>query len=345
MKIIGLLTAWACEDWIEYSIKQALEIVDELIISIGPYNKFFKKIADKTLNIALKYKDNNKIKFVPTVYITKELRRTYSRNRCATLNQMLKKSDNNKEGNVIWLLDADEFFSQKAIKIIENFLTYQDFDSISLKTRFFCIDLNHYIELYHKRIFKIKDSKMYFTPTQKINPKSQIKIRLLDNEPMFHYSLLTGEQIRCIFWFGEDAYDRLIWYYKIYKKYDISDEIYWFKKNEVITRNFGFWFHTHVKEKDGRGLFEYNGKHPIIIENSHLKNISDFRIYYKEKPNFKDYLKVMKDILRKKRKIKYQELLKQHLYKKISDIISKLNYPKVLIQFLNKMFKKFTYIF
>ena len=62
MKIIGVLVAWAAEDWIEYCIKQITEIVDELLILIIPFNKYFKKLEDKTLEKAKKYVDNKKIK-------------------------------------------------------------------------------------------------------------------------------------------------------------------------------------------------------------------------------------------------------------------------------------------
>ena len=119
MKIIGLLTAWACEDWIELAIEQALDIVDELIISIGVFDENFKKIEDNTFNRAKKYFNNDKLKLVDTICNSKDIRRN---NRCATLNNMLRASDNIEIGNLIWILEDDEFYSRESIEEIRNYI-------------------------------------------------------------------------------------------------------------------------------------------------------------------------------------------------------------------------------
>jgi len=83
-KIIGLLTAWTCEEWIEASILQALEYCDEVIVSIGANTKGLATLEDKTLEKAQPYLDHEKIKYVPTV-----LGSNMSTARCTTLNNML----------------------------------------------------------------------------------------------------------------------------------------------------------------------------------------------------------------------------------------------------------------
>jgi hypothetical protein len=342
MKIIGLLTAWACEDWIEYSIEHALDIVDELIINIGPYNKYFKKIGDKTLKIAEKYNQVDKVKFVPTIFVTNDLVLSYSLNRCATLNKMLQVSENIEKGNVLWLLDADEFYPKEAINEIYNFINQnEDFDVIDLRSLYFCINFEHYFESDVRRLFNIKSKKIHFTPTQYINPKPVISFNLLKNNPMFHYSLLTGEQLRGIFWLGEDHYDLLLWYYRIYYKYNVNDEEYWMRKNEELTGNYGFWFskEPHFTEKNGHGLFKFEGKHPEIIENSFLRKISDFRIYMREKPNYETYLKVMKEIIAEYKKFSFTKFRREKIFKIMTLLRKRPYFEKILERVNNYLIK------
>ena len=313
MKIIGLLTAWASEDWIEYSIQQALDLVDELIISIGAHNKYFKMIEDKTDEKAKKYLTNKKIKVVQAVSGPSN---DPDKNKCATLNRMLHVSENIEIGNLIWILDVDEFYSKNAIDEINLFIkTNNDFDEIQFFSYYFCINLEYYITSHLNRIFKIKQNDIYFTPTQILNPKCVKTVTLLENNPMFHYSLLTGEQLRAIYWLSTDKFERLIWYMKIYKKYDPLKGEYWIKKNQELNGIYGFWFHDiDIIENNGHGLFRYYGKHPELIENSPLKQISDFRTYMRKKPNYKKYLLAMKELIVGKKKKSFKKALRDNIY-------------------------------
>lgn len=311
MKIIGFFTAWACEDWIEYSIKQAIELVDELIVCISPHSKYFERIKDNTFIIAKKHLNNSKVKLLRHNY---DSNKTADENKCDILNKMLQISENIEKGNLIWILDADEFFSKEAIKEIKDYLNNNnDFDEIEFKSRFFCINLNYYVMSSHIRIFKIKTTICYFTPTQRFNPPPLKKIILLNNNPMFHYSMLTGEQMRGIYWSSTEKW--LIWYMKIYKSYDPLNEDFWMKKNQLITGKYRFWVTSeNIVEKNNHGLFKYDGKHPELIENSPLKNISDFRTYMRGKPNYKNYLKAMKEIITEKKKINYKRLFRNKIF-------------------------------
>ncbi|MHA1491063.1 MAG: class I SAM-dependent methyltransferase [Promethearchaeota archaeon] len=331
MKIIGLLTAWASEDWIGFSIKQALELVDELIISIGPHNKYFKEIEDKTLEISKQYFNHNKVKVVKTVCNSFN---NPDQNKCATLNRMLKESENIEIGNIIWILDVDEFYSDKAIKEIKSFLNSNyNYDQIRFLSFYFCINFKYYFKSYLIRIFKINSKNIYFTPTQKFHPKPKKTITLLENDPLFHYSLLTGEQLRGIYWLSMDKFKRLIWYMKIYKNYDPKNEKYWMIKNQELTGNYRFWFQSNAIEKTGKGLFKYDGTHPELIENSFLKNISDFRKYMRKKPNYMGYLKSMKKLIKKKKKFNIRKF-----WRKKSKIIQ--NKSKLIIKIINFLEKK-----
>jgi len=316
MKIIGFLTAWACEDWIEYSIKQALGLVDELIIAIGAFHKHFKKIEDNTYEIAKKYLKNKKIKVIQTVC---EKKNTPDLNKCATLNKMLQVSENIEVGNVIWILDADEFYSKEAIEEIKNFIKNYDFEEIYVTDRMFCINFNYYILHEHSRILKIRSNQCFFVHLQVLMPRAQKKTVLLKNNPMFHYSMLMGEQMKGIQWMLENVPFAVLWHRKIYNKYDPENEDFWLKKNQELTGNYRFWRDAFkgIKEKNDHGLFKYNGKHPEIIENSPLREISDFRKFMKNKPNYDTYLKTMKTIITEKKKFDFKKLITQIRNKKI----------------------------
>ena len=305
MKLVGLLCCFVMEDWIEMSIRQGVEMVDELIVAIGPFNDFFLKLADKTEEIAEKFKGHEKIKFVNTVNHPLNSRKE---NRCATLNKMMLAADL-EIGDVIWILDADEYFTQTAIKTIRDFISDENniFDLITLQERYFAINMRYYVTAHHKRLYKIKKLPVYFTPTQFFHPKPKIRVHLLDDDPMFHYSLLTGEQIKGTRWMSDDLNLMFTWYRCIQNKYDPDDEENWKKTNLKITGNYGFYHkEAHFGEKEGGGLFRYNGPHPPIIENSPLIKIEDFREYMKTKPNYITYLRAIKRLVNKKKTLIYQ---------------------------------------
>ncbi|MFX1311004.1 MAG: hypothetical protein ACFFHD_00110 [Promethearchaeota archaeon] len=296
MKIIGLLVAWSVEDWIEYSIQQALNLVDELIISVGPFHKHLQNTEDQTLAIVKKYIENEKIKFLRSICLSNN---TIDQNRCMTLNQMLKFSNLIQEGNLIWLLDAFDFYSSEAIVEIKKFIKEcYDFDEIQLITYNFCINFNYYVKSFPIKIFKIKDQKPKFISPMMLSYKTLKTYVLLRNNPMFNYSLLTGEQIKGISWILEGKYKHFLWIRKIFNKYDPNNEEFWMEKNKELFGKKRFFYPTlDIVENFGYGLMIYKGKHPDIIENSEIKKILDFREYIKQKQNYQRYLKTVKTII------------------------------------------------
>ncbi|MFX0073331.1 MAG: hypothetical protein ACFFAO_19815 [Candidatus Hermodarchaeota archaeon] len=336
MKIIGLLTAWACEDWIEYSIQQALELVDELLISIGPHDKYLKRIKDSTNEKAQKYLNNNKIKFFETIC---DKNYAADENKCATLNKMIQESNNIAIGNVLWILDSDEFYFEESINEIKTYIEKNDFDQIDLKSNFFCFNLKYYIKTSHIRLFKIKSNNFYFSETQTPNPRPKKTITLLNKYPMFHYSLLTGEQLKGIYWMSYEGYfSQFLWYLKIFNHYDPNNEEYWMKKNQDLTGNYGFWFNDeNITEHNGHGLFVYDGKHPDLIENSHLKAISDFREYMKNKPNYKMYLDVIKEVIAEKKKFNFTKFRREKIFKIMTSLRKRYYLNNVIEKINNKL--------
>ena len=67
-KLIGLITAWGAEPFIEPAIKQGLEYCDELVVSVSANHPSFNIYADNTMQICQKYK--NKIKLIKGISST-----------------------------------------------------------------------------------------------------------------------------------------------------------------------------------------------------------------------------------------------------------------------------------
>ncbi len=333
MKIIGLFVAWAAEDWVDYSIRQSLEFVDELIISIGPFHTHLRNIEDNTFEIAKNYFNNKKTKFISSICLPEN---TINQNRCITLNKMIEISDFIEEGNLIWLLDTDEFYSKEAINEIKSFIKKVcDFDEIQLITRMFCMNFNYYVKTFPTKIFKITNQKPRFISPIKLSYKSRKNYVLLRNNPIFNYSLLTGEQTIGIKWILEKNYKRFLWLRKIYNKYDPENETYWMEKNEELSGKKRFFYPTlSVVENFGYGLMTYEGKHPEIIENSSIKKILDFRDFTKRKNNYQSYLKTVKTIILEKKKFKVNNLI-NIFFSHIQNL-----YNKILIKFYPYLTKK-----
>ncbi len=308
MEIIGILMAWAAEDWIEYAIKQALSLVDELLISIGPFHSFYKLLEDDTYKRAKKYLTNPKVKFVEMSCNPKLIP---DQNRSVTANRMLKVSDYIKPGNVIWTFDQDEYYSKESIEEILNYIENDNFDLLYIVDRMFCINFNYYILYKHARLDKIRTKDCFFTPIQNLHPLAKKKVTILDKNPMFHYSFLMGEQIKVIQWLLENIPKSALWYKRIYNHYDPMNEEYWMRKNQELTGRYGFLRKSYkgIKENNGHGLFRYKGKHPDIIENSFLRKIPDFRIYTRQKPNYKAYLKLVNEVIATKKKFNFKNFL------------------------------------
>ena len=308
MEIIGILMAWAAEDWIEYAMKQALSLVDELLVAIGPFHPFYKLLEDDTYKRAKKFFLNPKVKVVE---MSCNPNLTPDQNRSVTANRMLKVSDNIKPGNIIWTFDQDEYYSKESIEEILNYIENDNFDLLYVVDRMFCINFNYFILYKHERIDRIKSKDCYFTPIQRMNPLPKKIVTLLDKNPMFHYSMLMGEQLKGIQWLLEDIPKAALWYKKIYNHYDPKNEEYWMRKNHELTGRYGFWRDPKEKliEKDGHGLFRYEGKHPAILENSFLRKIPDYRTYTRQKPNYKAYLKIVNNVIASKKKFNFKNFL------------------------------------
>jgi hypothetical protein len=212
---------------------------------------------------------------------------THSQAKASILNTMLGESKHFNAGNWIWILDVDEFYPENSFKKIKEIIERQEFDRIRVRAKFFLINMKHYLESSHGRLFKIKEGEMNkFKPSQQWQGGGKIFIMPIE-DGMFHYCLLTNPDQRREQWKteypGKSQANKTSWLDNIYLNYDLENEEYWINKNkELFGIKSPFFTDVFSPDKDGK-LFRYEGRHPKLVEEVGLAKIEDFRVYYKKK--------------------------------------------------------------
>lgn len=274
-KIIGLLTAWYAEDWIEPAIEQLLEYCDEAIVSVGYHCAGFKQLKDRTMERALKYR--NRVTFVDAICGSRMID-----GKCSTLNKMLKNSRLFQPGNWLWLFDVDEFYFEDSYKAIKAAIDTGKYDSMRVSEKYFYINMRRYLLSSHGRLWRIQSDKSGFNPTQawKENLGNIYTLPVDDKRMgMFHYSLLIDPKYKEMHWkteYGKEQVIKVRWLKEIYMNYNLKNEEEWVKKNQALTGVRGPLMSDGFKGDDKGHLFIYNGNHPPFIPQK-LIDIEDFR--------------------------------------------------------------------
>jgi|GEM_PF-2448003 len=281
-KIIGLVRAWGAEDWIRPAINQALEYCDDVAVIVAPFHHTLEKFADSTYDICKEYRDIRLIDFKPS--------KQYVGDAIAEIsNHMLQTSPLHAVGNWIWILDPDEFYTERAYKEVKSAIASNQYNWIGARTKVFLINMQHYLvtaDFWHYwRLIKIEDMEYRFKPCQNWSQKLDRPHLLSTGNEMFHYSLLSNTDIRLAWWRIELApgatHPRKInWLREIYLKYDLENEDYWLIENLKLN---GIKFPGPsvgwMPDENGR-LFKYEGRHPKFIEEAELPKVRDFRNHY-----------------------------------------------------------------
>lgn len=273
--IVGLLTAWCAEKFIAPQIEQAIKYCDEVIVSIHPHSSAMKKHEDKTKEIALKYKD--KVKFVEGV--TSNL---INISKAKTLTKMLKKSDNIKKGNWIWLLDVDEFYTDTLYEKVVDVIDEDKYNFIEWYERYFFIDMNHYAYSKRARLWKIDSPSRIFTTTNKwTGDRSK---RVFINDWSFHYSLLLDPKAKIDFWkteHGNSRLDWVRWMNEIYLNYSFDKhQEYLDKCKKIFKINRPILHYKSLKYNNENNFFSLVESNPPVIKKYGLDEIQDFRKLY-----------------------------------------------------------------
>lgn len=276
-KIIGLISAWGAEKWIELSLLQALNICDEVIVNVGPYVENMSKFHDNTRRICDSFGSRVKV-------VTSIMTNAHATAKAATLNKMLEESELFEVGNWIWLFDVDEYYDNKTVVQIRErlFDPEKDYNSIELNERYFFINTTRYLKNKRMRLWKIENINHHFIPTNKWSGPRDKKLKC-DDLYYFHYSLLMNQQFKKELFKTETGLldqaqkEKMEWTDKIYMNYDLDDELHWVNENHrLYGKKQPYWRSDFTSDTDGT-LFVYKERHPKLIEQAGLTNVKDFR--------------------------------------------------------------------
>jgi hypothetical protein len=274
MRVIGLMCAWACEDWINPAIENHLRICDEIYVNISAHHHLFNKFRDKTrLYANKKWEGNKDVKLMEGSGVNKR-DDVAGVAKARILNRMIYES-HAKPGDILMICDTDEFYNLKAVAELMRLFKQHDWEMLSVRDMMFVLKGNWYVLTEHNRFFRF-DKGFYFLPTQRPVPAPAVKRIVLNDCPMYHYSMLVPMEYRKVFWQMDLACtnrsklkSRLDWIDRIYLKWEPDNLVKCralARKNQDITGNYGFWFHGEVKEKpEPPYLFEYSGEHFINV--------------------------------------------------------------------------------
>jgi len=275
-KLVGIMTAWSAEIFIEAAIKQALYMCDEVLLCVSPHSEAMKKFEDNTLEIAKKYKDKIKLIDYPTQAFC-------SKTKAETMNAMIELSTI-KPNDWLVMLDVDEFWFKEDIDCLKEYLEDSKEDWIWTPTKYFFIDLYHYMLNEEGRFWRFKNSKDRFIVSCQWSGDRSKAVHL--NSPsFFHYSTMLNPYAKYEFWRTDWPNSQPLlmqWIEEIFLKFNLKNQEYWVKKNFELFDSLQPFCKSDYKPKEDGTLFIYNYLHPEWIEELNIKDIKDFRKLYKD---------------------------------------------------------------
>jgi len=286
MKVYGLFTGWACKKWVNPAIGNHLKLVDEVHVMIAAHNSIFEKLEDGTLEAAKeKWADNPRVVFHSPK--PGNIKAVCDQTKCILLNQML--GDISPEpGDIILILDSDEFYDDAAIAEIKDKFDGYKWDAIAFKAKYFAVNMGWFVvqdDL--QRMFRVREvkdwrkDKFHFKPTQRPVPRALDKQWLLAKNPLFHYSLLSPLEYKIIHWTTEKYPDprKKDWIENIYGRWDPEDPELCTSLAKANKMAPGRFYVNRDMGENPRSpyLFRYIGPHPKEITEAGLHLVKDFR--------------------------------------------------------------------
>lgn len=280
-KIIGLVTGWGSEIWMAPAIEQAIFLCDEVIVGVGAWSEYMDEFEDDTLAECAKYKDQ--VTVVP--YTIRESNVNYAV--ALSLNAMLGYSKMYEPDNWIWLLDCDEFYHKRTKALVSRIISSGLCNRIDMQTKFFLVNLYHYIKGKYVRMWKIEEQNMLkqnmFKPTHHWTHNPYVAEVPID-DGMSHYSMLKNPHAMVRKWEHEYAHNRqdhkIQWANEIYKGYDLKDEDTWARKNLEVSGIKHPWFTDSMQATKEGHLFKLEEDLPEFVHTASFSQVSDFRKLY-----------------------------------------------------------------
>jgi len=290
MRRLGIMPIWAREDFVLPALEQARDMlaVDQLAVTVCCMHEHLRKFEDSSEAFVREFARGNP-ELVTYVVPPKSFEVRWEVAMSQVLNQLLC-ALKPEENDIVWLLDVDEFYTHEAADEISAWIdSHPDFGSLRLHSWLIGPDFEHYVMHGHTRIHRHWEGRM-FIPTSYYGPLEVCKEApiILQKHPMFHYSMCCPWEMKERFWFVErglptpkEQMKKVKWAQNVYRRYRVDQEEAGMQLNQEIIGHHGFWFDDNVIEREGGGLFFYDGPHPTYIENHGLpRKIGDFRSYF-----------------------------------------------------------------
>jgi len=288
MRKLGVMSIWGREDFVLPALEQALDLVDEVAVTVCCMHPALEKFRDRSRDLALGFARGEPrvhyLEMLPNYSLKWEVHMSEVLN--ALLDALRPES-----GDIVWLLDCDEFYNEAAqAEIAERIESDDSFSSLRLKSYMVGPDFYHYLISWHTRIHRHRNGRK-FIPTSFYAPIDPNPPVILENCPMFHYSLACSSEMKQTFWLVErglptppEQQAKADWVDKVYKGYDTSDQSRSLEQAQIETGRHRFWFGDNIQEVEGGGLFKLTERHPRYLYKYGLIGFSDpdFRFKYPE---------------------------------------------------------------
>lgn len=281
-KIVGLMVTWNNFEFFKYSIQQALDFCDELLLIEGCHsNRYPKRSTDGTVEFIEQIKGHPKLRIFDFNFKKKYVR--YDITQLHVRMAALKKSNLLKSRNWYIVWDDDNFFFQKDLLKLRKIMRDTTYDTLVFKERRFIYNFRFNTFSREKSILyrgagqidRIKKEtcfkgfktmvlpRLYYGKTKRYN-----NILYLDDIITFHYPYVKlPERIKAR------------WEMSVEKGIKKSEDLYekymsvkW-KKDEDI-----FKYKDTINYINGQSnLNIYDGNHPKILDTHPWRHISDIR--------------------------------------------------------------------
>lgn len=279
-RLIVVTPIWGRERFVRPSLTQSVELFGgEVYTTVQCMHPRLEEFEDYSEELARQTSEAlEDVNYVETE-IDDSL--TWSANMAYTLNQLLSEA-RPREDDLVMLGDVDEFYTPSNVREIADYIEDNpEFVSLRFASRFVCPDMDHYVKHAHTRLHRFWKGRK-FVPTSLFAPDEVTDV-LLEDEPMFHYSLAVDPDYKEAFWdieFGpglDKQEKKKQWLNEVYRGYDPQNEDPHKERNEQLTGVHGFWFNDDCGEAPGGGLLELAAEHPPFIREYGLDELGDFR--------------------------------------------------------------------
>ncbi len=266
MKLIGLMVTWNNLEFFKCSIRQALEVCDELILVEGCHSTQYPLRSDdgtaefiRTLNTDPKLKIMDFSRGMRYDYIQGIIRQRYP-----------KQSRYYRPGNWIFQWDDDVLFFDKDLPKIRHAMEHSKEDSLEFNSRYFIYNFRFNClrnsGIYCYRILDDMKFRILMRPAYPNGQKFNIK--KIDDIPLFHYGCVK----KC-------ERQRARWVMSVEKgakvsipRFDNWMSVSW-KQDKDIFKN-----ESIIKDLTAGDVVNiYEGEHPEVLTNHPWRHIDDVR--------------------------------------------------------------------